>query len=359
MPRVSPETLKKLTDFINSLSEDVKNKCSLCNTTLTDLVKKAEVQTGAGTATVTRVLAERINKTAAPGDRVSERSLVDKVRNVEGKRIIDNVNNKQQSKPPESEQSYPVPEPNEQNKPWKIPLIALGEKEILLTANRIKSEKKKLNREIKAIETETAQKDVLSNLGVAYDIRVCSCKELFTSGIKPDVVLTDPPYSKEFLEVFSELAEACKDVPLVAVMSGQSYLPEVMERLCKHLKYRWMISYLTPGGQAVQQWPVKVNTFWKPVILFGEAIEWFGDVAQSKANDNDKRFHYWGQSESGMADLINRLTKPGQLICDPFLGGGATAITSLSLGRRFVGCDIDEKSVKITTHRLKGMVNVS
>jgi len=178
------------------------------------------------------------------------------------------------------------------------------------------------------------------------DLRVCSCGELFASGIHPDAVITDPPYPKEFLPCFTVLAESCQhaNVPLVAVMSGQSYLPEVFARLCRNLKYRWTLAYMTPGGQAVQQWQAKVNTTWKPVLLFGEAVEWFGDVAVSKLND--KRFHNWGQSESGMADLVERLTKPGQLICDPFLGGGTTAVVALALGRRFVGCDIDKVCVE-------------
>lgn len=186
------------------------------------------------------------------------------------------------------------------------------------------------------------------------DLRVCSCAELFASGIRPDAVITDPPYPYEFLPVFSELAEGCKaaGVPLVAVMSGQSYLPEVMNRLCEHLTYRWTLAYMTPGGQAVQQWQAKVNTSWKPVILFGDASDWFGDVAVSRPNDNDKRFHGWGQSESGMADLVERLTKPGQLVCDPFLGGGTTAVVSLALGRRFVGCDIDAAHVEQTKARV-------
>lgn len=186
------------------------------------------------------------------------------------------------------------------------------------------------------------------------DLRVCSCADLFASGIKPDAVITDPPYPHEFLSVFTELAYGCKaaGVPLVAVMSGQSYLPEVLRRLCEHLTYRWTLAYLTPGGQAVQQWTAKVSTSWKPVLLFGEAAEWFGDVAVSKPNDNDKRFHGWGQSESGMADLVERLTKPGQLVCDPFLGAGTTAVVSLALGRRFVGCDIVTAHVEQTKARV-------
>jgi site-specific DNA-methyltransferase (adenine-specific) len=220
----------------------------------------------------------------------------------------------------------------------------------------------KARKEVKANQDKRAlaeaQKRVdaekVRSLESVCDMRVCSCRELFASGIKPDAVITDPPYPQEFLPVFSELAEGCKaaGVPLVAVMSGQTYLPEVMRRLCEHLRYRWMMAYLTPGGQAVQQWTVKVNTTWKPLILFGDAEEWFGDVASSMVNDNDKRFHGWGQSESGMADVIARLTRPGQLICDPFLGGGTTAVVSLALGRRFVGCDVDGDAVAMARARV-------
>ena len=193
-----------------------------------------------------------------------------------------------------------------------------------------------------------------ASLDAVCDLRVCSCAELFRSGITPDAVITDPPYPKEFLPCFSELAEAARAVPIVAVMVGQTYLPEVLRRLCEHLTYRWTLAYLTPGGQAVQQWQAQINTAWKPVLLFGEANRWLGDVAKSATNDNDKRFHDWGQSTSGMADLTSRLTKPGALVCDPFLGGGTTAVACLALGRRFVGCDIDATAVEKAKGRVAG-----
>jgi len=217
--------------------------------------------------------------------------------------------------------------------------------------------KKELKEEQKQQAMEKAAREISADKSKAMlavcDVRHCSCAELFASGIKPDAVITDPPYPKKFLPVFSELAEACKDVPLVAVMTGQTYLPEVMRRLCEHLHYRWTLAYLTPGGQSVQQFPTKVNTFWKPVLLFGKAVEWIGDVTRSDVNDNDKSHHHWGQSESGMADLVERLTKPGQLVCDPFTGGGATGAVSLALNRRFIGCDVDASAVRQTLTRIK------
>jgi len=96
----------------------------------------------------------------------------------------------------------------------------------------------KVKKEMKAkadrVSLEKAQKTITveakKKLESVCDIRVCSCVDLFRSGIKPDAVITDPPYPKEFLGAFSELAESCKlaKVPLVAVMSGQAHLPEVL-----------------------------------------------------------------------------------------------------------------------------------
>ena len=184
------------------------------------------------------------------------------------------------------------------------------------------------------------------------EVRHCSCTELFASGIRPDAIITDPPYPREFLQVFDDLALAAKAVPLVAVMVGQAHLPEVIRRLTQHLKYRWTMAYLTPGGQSSQQFIPQVNTFWKPVLLFGNSDGWIGDVCRSDTNDNDKQHHHWGQSESGMADLVERLTRPGQLVCDPFLGGGTTGVVSLSLDRRFIGCDIDKDAIEKSRIRL-------
>ena len=67
MPRVSQDTIKKLNAFIDSLPEAARSKCALCSETLTHITKMAEVETGAGTATVTRVLANRINKDVSEG----------------------------------------------------------------------------------------------------------------------------------------------------------------------------------------------------------------------------------------------------------------------------------------------------
>jgi site-specific DNA-methyltransferase (adenine-specific) len=222
----------------------------------------------------------------------------------------------------------------------------------------VKESKAAKQKETIAASVVKIQEKAIEDISSVCDIRHCSMQELLQS-VKPDCVITDPPYPKEYLRLYTDLARLADFVPLVAVMCGQSYLPEIISAMSEHLLYRWTLAYLTPGGQSVQLWDRKVNTFWKPVLLFGKANSWIGDVCQSSVNDNDKRFHNWGQSESGMADLVERLTKPGQLVCDPFGGAFTTAVVSLALGRRFVGCDTDKTCVEKGLTRCRNQIEKS
>lgn len=194
------------------------------------------------------------------------------------------------------------------------------------------------------------------------------CGDLAEAGAKVadnsvDWIITDPPYPKEYLPVYKDLgafaARVLKPGGSLVAMNGQSYLPEIMGLLAGHgdLRYHWMLAYLTPGGQAVQIWDRKVNTFWKPLLWYmkgeqNKKADWIGDSTKSEVNDNDKRFHDWGQSESGMADIVERFTFPNQVICDPFVGGGTTAVVALQMNRKFIGIDNDAKQISATKNRI-------
>ena len=43
---------------------------------------------------------------------------------------------------------------------------------------------------------------------------------------------------------------------------------------------------------------------------------------------------------------------PGHLVLDPFMGGGSTAWACKELGRRFLGCELDERWCELTVKRL-------
>ena len=210
------------------------------------------------------------------------------------------------------------------------------------------------------VERKEAKRVEARRVTERYKVMVADVREAIKSvdAESVDWIITDPPYPAEYVDLFEPLSEfashALKPGGSLICMVGQSYLPDYINHLGKHLNYHWSAAYMTPGGQAVQLWKRKVNTFWKPLLWYvkGEYTgDWVGDVCTSKVNDNDKRFHHWGQSESGLADIIERFTDPNDLICDPFCGGGSTGVVAVAMDRQFLGMDIDEQHVKRTAER--------
>jgi site-specific DNA-methyltransferase (adenine-specific) len=182
------------------------------------------------------------------------------------------------------------------------------------------------------------------------------CREILPA-LKPSQIITDPPYPKEFLPLYSWLAQcAAKVLPeggSLLAMAGPSYLPEIMASMSAALRYHWTIGYCTPGAQAAQIWPRKVIAYWKPVLWFvrGEySGKWVSDCVKSQSNE--KAHHHWGQSETGMTALVERFSEPGELICDPFMGAGTTLRAAKDLGRKAVGIEIDEAHCESAALRL-------
>ena len=69
--------------------------------------------------------------------------------------------------------------------------------------------------------------------------------------------------------------------------------------------------------------------------------------------NNGTRHHPTQKPLELMEKLIAKHSNPGDLVIDPFLGSGTTAVAALRLGRRFSGCDIDRGYVDIARERLR------
>lgn len=173
-----------------------------------------------------------------------------------------------------------------------------------------------------------------------------------------DAIITDPPYPAEFVPLFDTLgdvaAKLLKPNGVLVCMVGQSHLRDYLHHLDQHLDYRWVGAYITQGPRT-RVHRARVGTGWKPILVYqqyhaAEVPFLMDDLFDSVADD--KNHHHWGQSETGIADLVARFTSQGDLVVDPFLGGGTTAVVCRDLGRRFVGCDIDAAAV----HTARGRV---
>lgn len=222
----------------------------------------------------------------------------------------------------------------------------------------IKSISKEIRREEKKERMETPIKEIPEEKQKLYKLihaNITKLEELEDNSI--NWIITDPPYPKEYLHTFEELSflanRVLKPNGSCLVLSGQFWLPKVIQMLSKHLTFHWMLSYDLPNGN-LQIHPKKVLNQWKPLLWFTKG-EYRGEWVKDKiiSEQRDKEFHEWGQSESGFTDIIKTFTKKGEIILDPFLGGGTTAIVCIKNDRFFIGSDIDEKWIIKTEERIK------
>jgi DNA modification methylase len=170
-----------------------------------------------------------------------------------------------------------------------------------------------------------------------------------------DVIITDPPYGKEYLWVYEELGLLAKNIlkpeGMLAVMTGHLWMREYLEAISKYLPYRHMAAYLQPGASSII-WGMRLRISWKPILIFGSKSKFIkNDVFKSKKQT--KKHHPWEQSVEGFEQIVYHLSRPGELVVDPFMGTGTTAIACLRLGRKFIGTEIDPETYQIAVDRLK------
>ena len=201
---------------------------------------------------------------------------------------------------------------------------------------------------------------------------------------KYDFIITDPPYKREFLSTWTMLADFAekylKPGGLLVAMSGQYYLPQVMERLRykwddgqdvstgeeRSLRYEWVTAYVMDGNRTNRQSLHRrsVVNRWKPILVYTDASSsdrkpLMEDVVYCPPLDGtEQEDHEWGQNVGGFKNIIERLLPNEEdrtsavLVADPFLGKGTTGVAALEMGLSFRGVDIDEDYVNIARSNL-------
>lgn len=227
---------------------------------------------------------------------------------------------------------------------------------ILKQAKR--SEREQKLRANTAEKEQAARDKIAAAIETPYILHHGSLAEWRPEGVAS--IITDPPYVGDSIPLYELLRDFAVDVlpdggPLV-VMTWQAILPDVIRALAHpDLPYRWTICWRYANVENTADHTRRVFDCWKPVLVYHKGsmptdAPMVRDEIANAATDKD--FHEWGQSVSGFERLVRSFSQPGDVVCDPFLGGGTTAVAALSQARRFVGCDVDESAVATSLGRL-------
>jgi len=173
-----------------------------------------------------------------------------------------------------------------------------------------------------------------------------------------DLILTDPPYAKDYLYLWIELSELAKRIlkpnGFCICYSGKLYLNEVMQILDKNLNYYWCFCLTLSGANQIVH-ARNVLTEWKPILIYQNGFKktetTFKDIicgsGRSKSN------HEWEQSEDELESIIRNFSNEGGSILDPMAGSGTTLIASKKFNRKAIGVEINRKTYNIAKKRIK------
>lgn len=199
------------------------------------------------------------------------------------------------------------------------------------------------------------------------DIRLCSCAAL-ADDLGPesvDLIVTDPPYVAESFGVWEELGAAAavmlRPGGSLLAMTGCWNLPDVMDGIRAGagdgIGWHWMLIEAMESGFA-KHFDREIQQAHKPWLWFAKGNPLHPMTpdlitGHKDAHADIKGWHEWGQSMRGVLMVLQAAgAKPGDLVADPFLGGGTTGVAALAMDCAFVGCDIDPEAVEAAKERL-------
>ncbi len=184
-----------------------------------------------------------------------------------------------------------------------------------------------------------------------------------------DAILTDPPYglSKKgvrgdadlslFYSILPECNRVLKDNSFFITFFSTKFLPLLFKN--NPFNYFWQIVLYCPEGRVKS--PIGYTKYMSCFIFKKgkpKIIRWNKDIfidTPGKMVEPDEGYiaHPTPKPKHFIKEILKMFTMDKDLILDPFIGSGSTAVACLQLNRRFIGFEIEEKYYKIALERVK------
>jgi DNA modification methylase len=191
------------------------------------------------------------------------------------------------------------------------------------------------------------------------------CLEIMPTLDPVDAVVTDPPYGlgaasteKNNYVSFSDDEETVKSL----VNSMLNTAPS--NRVIMTPGQKMMFSYPEPSAIGAFFYPAGTGSCswgfvgWQPIFYYGKdpvladgkgrAMNSFQSTEQAEKNG-----HPCPKPVGSWTKLVNRVTRLGETILDPFMGSGTTGVACAKLGRKFIGIELETKYFDIACKRIE------
>ena len=194
------------------------------------------------------------------------------------------------------------------------------------------------------------------------------CREVLYTLVDVDVVLTDPPYG---IAGSIQLDGRAKGAYAGGFDDTPDYIRTVVVPVIEVLIARVPCVVMTPGNRCLSSYPQpqSFGVFYQPAGVgmqsFGtvdaQPIFYYGtagggrlgkpcsyiltETPERNGHPCVKPFHAWKR-------LLANVTKPAQLVLDPFMGSGTTLVAAKDMGLRAIGIEIEERYCEIAAKRL-------
>ncbi len=162
-----------------------------------------------------------------------------------------------------------------------------------------------------------------------------------------DAVITDPPYLE---------GDFSHTLPMFLRISSRVVLTPG-----KYEVYNWirrqepthMYAWFVPGTKATAG-QAAFHVLWEPILSYGyPKIPPGSDVFNFPLMvDPMAEGHPWPKPLNLMKYLIERWSKPGDTIFDPFMGSGTTGVAAMLTGRKFKGVELNPEYFAIAKARI-------
>ena len=202
-----------------------------------------------------------------------------------------------------------------------------------------------------------------------------------------DLIITDPPYGLNFRSAWpseerkKDFIENDKPAELIPLIN--KVIPELIRVMKDDSEIYW---FCGGGGSPILAWAWLEFKKYEPELRVKNLLVWDklyvglgwdwrfqyetifqlvkgkGKLNKDKSASNVLRAkkiipkaeeHPTPKSEDIIWEIMKRKSEVGDIILDPFNGGGATTLTAYKNNRKFIGIEIQENYCKIARDRLK------